>query len=137
MWRELEFISNRLDGTTKVYNTDGDLIEEIEYKNSLKHGMSIEYSNVKREIPYIDGKKEGNELHYQNGQLISETMYKNGKKNGEHKQYHKDGKIWTEESYKDGKKDGYHRLILEDGELLFEHLYKDGERVLEREVVEE
>ena len=134
---ELEFISNRLDGTTKVYNTDGNLIEEIEYKNSLRHGMSINYSNDKIETPYIDGKKDGNELHYKDGQLSEETRYKNGKKDGLNRIYYTDGKIFIEESYKDGKKDGYYRLILRDGEVYFEHLYKDGERVLEREIVEE
>jgi len=132
---ELEFISNRLNGTAKIYNTDGKLREEIEYKNSIKHGMSIDYSNGRKETPYIDGKKDGKELHYQNGELISETRYKNNKKDGVHIQYHKD-KIWVEESYKDGKKDGYHRLILEGGRILYEHLYKDDKRVLEREVVE-
>ncbi|MFK5976126.1 MAG: hypothetical protein QM493_06425 [Sulfurovum sp.] len=158
--KNLEFLSNKLNGTTKTYNIHEDLIEETEYENGLKHGMSIEYRyGGRREIPYVydkkngkeiyyingelqeetiykDDKKNGLEIHYLNGIISSEATYKNNKKDGSYRMYYRDGKILMEEWYKDGKQDGYHRDMSQDGTVYSEILYKDGERVYEREVVE-
>jgi len=136
--QDIEFKNDKLNGTTKIYDIDGKLESTIEYQNNLKNGNSIKYSkNKKREISYLNDKKDGVERLYINGMLSEEKEYKNGIKDGKHRFYHSNGNLSREVTYKNGKRDGVYRIISSDGELFYEDIYKDNKILYEVEVLDE
>ena len=95
-------------------------------------GIYQEYSqdgNLVREIPYKNGKREGlAKTYYGNGNLWIEGPYKNGKAEGLVKWYYKNGKVWREDPYKNGKFEGVVKEYYENGNLENETPYKNGKR---------
>lgn len=78
---EYEMKDDKLEGTFKLWDTQGRLIEETEYKNNLPSGIQKSfYGNgiLKSETIYVDGIKAGlSKNWYQNGKESSEVEYKN------------------------------------------------------------
>jgi len=66
------------------------------------------------------------ERWYENGQLWSESHWKDGKRDGIFRDWHENGQLYWEEHWKDGKQDGIHRSWYENGQLCWEHHWKDG-----------
>lgn len=90
---------------------------------------AYENGQLKREVPYKDGKEEGVAKEwYENGQLHLAVPTKAGKMEGVGRAWHENGQLQTEDPYKDGKKEGIGKLWHENGQLLSETTYKDGER---------
>ena len=65
--------------------------------------------------------------YYKNGNLASETPYKNGKEEGIEKWYYWNGSLRTETPYKNGKVDGIARWYYDNGNLVIEVSYKNYE----------
>ncbi len=86
----------KLEGTFKLWNKQGNLVEESEYKNNVLNGIQKNfYSNgiVKKEITYVDGQKNGfTKNWYQDGKQSSETEYKDNKNIGS-TSFYPDGSI--------------------------------------------
>ncbi|MBC8294289.1 MAG: hypothetical protein H8E55_00615, partial [Pelagibacterales bacterium] len=86
-----------------------DLFGIMMYENDLFNGVSFK--------------------NYDDGTLLSEQLYKDGKKDGSYKYYNKNGTLSSEETYKDGKMDGLSKRWYENGQLEYERNYiGDGNR---------
>ncbi len=71
------------------------------------------------ETPFKNDKREGIEKWYhENGKLTSETPYKNGKIEGIEKWYYEDGNLASEIPHKNDEAHGNLKYYTEDGELL-------------------
>ena len=67
---------------------------------------------------------------YDNGQLMSEMDYKNGKKDGLYKVWYENGTFMNEVNYKNGLlEDGIVKYWSEDGDLKYEENFIDGKTV--------
>ena len=58
-----------------------------------------------------------------NGQLKSETNFKNDKPEGVWKSYYENGQLREEKYYKDGKPDGAPKIYDENGQLVTEECF--------------
>ena len=80
------------------------------------------------ETNYKEGKKDWLEtLWHENGQKKQEMNYKNGELHGLWTEYRENGSKF-ETNYKNGKKDGLSTLWGKSGEKLYETNYKNGKR---------
>ena len=61
--------------------------------------------------------------YHDNGQLESETTYKNGKLDGPYKTYHENGQLREEGTYNNGTRIGLYRIYYDNGQLLMELNY--------------
>ena len=61
-----------------------------------------------------------------NGNVLAETPFKNGKKEGIEKQYHENGKLSVENPFKNGIAEGIQKVYFESGKLWMENPYKNG-----------
>ena len=64
-----------------------------------------------------------------NGQLASESNYKDGNLDGTYKLWHVNGQLCEEFSYKDGNLDGTYKFWHANGQLREECFYKDGKLI--------
>ena len=96
----------------------------------------IEYwdnGQVLSQIHYLDGKRDGSCRHwYKNGQLMNEGFYKNGKMIGPFMSYYENGKIQNHGNYKYtesgvySRKDGVWKYYYDTGQIQSESIIKDG-----------
>jgi antitoxin component YwqK of YwqJK toxin-antitoxin module len=137
---EITFANDKRNGATKIYDKKGELAKEIEYKNNLREGMSIEFGvtkygkrATKTETEYKNDKKDGIELYYVEGKLERETIYKNGKKDGREMRKEWGRKIISD--YQNDKKQGFETKYDSDGNIIDGKEYNNGEIVYEIEEV--
>lgn len=111
----------------RTYNSYGDLISEIEYKNDKREGKCIIYypgggekgEKVREESQYFDGKKDGPFARkYISGQVAIEGEYSLKQRTGQWTSYYEDGQIKSEGTYKNGAKVGVWKLYNRKGELV-------------------
>ena len=88
---------------------------------------------VLSQIHYLDGKRDGSCRHwYKNGQLMNEGFYKNGKMIGPFMSYYENGQIQNHGHYKYtesgvySRKDGVWKYYYDNGQLESESIIKDG-----------
>jgi len=96
----------------------------------------IEYwdnGQVLSQIHYLDGKRDGSCRHwYKNGQLMNEGFYKNGKMIGAFMSYYENGQIQNHGNYKYtesgvySRKDGVWKYYFDNGQIQSESIIKDG-----------
>ena len=96
----------------------------------------IEYwdnGKVLSQINYLDGKRDGSCRHwYKNGTLMNEGFYENGKMTGIWMSYHENGQIENHATYKYtesgvySRKDGIWKYYYDNGQLQTESIIKDG-----------
>ena len=93
------------------------------------NGIAIQYyenGKIMLESVFKDGKQDGiSKSYYENGQLEEESVIKDGKKNGISKFYYENGQLKAEIINKDGKKDGISKLYYGNGKLKSEATFKD------------
>ena len=89
----------------------------------------FENGNLREERNYKNGLRHGEFKTYFNGQLALIDTYKNGQKDGAHKSYYENGNLRTEATYRKGKNDGVSRMYYENGQLWRELKYKNGEKI--------
>ncbi len=140
LYQELKFANDLLNGESKIYKQNGELIKEINYKNGRKEGLTTQfgitsYGNkpTTTKTEYKDDKKDGSERYYEEGELKRETQYKKGIKDGKEMQKEWDGE--TLSYYKNGKKDGFETKYNKNGEVYDGKEYRDGEIVYEIEEI--
>ena len=96
----------------------------------------IEYwdnGKVLSQIHYLDGKRDGScRYYYKNGTLMNEGFYENGKMTGIWMSYHENGQIESHGTYKYtesgvySRKDGIWKYYYDNGQLQRESIIKDG-----------
>ena len=96
----------------------------------------IEYwdnGKVLSQIHYLDGKRDGScRYYYKNGTLMNEGFYENGKMTGIWMSYHENGQIASHGTYKYtesgvySRKDGVWKYYYDNGQLQTEQIITDG-----------
>ena len=99
MLKECKSEEDKISGcVNRYYYESGNLKSEIPYKNGEKEGIGkwyYENGNIRREIPY--GKVDGIvKKYYESGNLEREIPYKNGEREGIGKWYYESGNLNTQ-----------------------------------------
>lgn len=105
---EIEYKNGLVDGASKIYNLDGQLITHSNFKKGKLNGSTIIYDEnglIQTEGNYIQGEQDGFWKWNNNiGTINSSITYINGKKEGEQLFYDSDGLfVIYKEIYKDGE----------------------------------
>ena len=107
------FARGLLHGEKKSFNEQGEPLAVREYVTGKLHGKTTFYKNGARsvEILYLDGLKNGLEVHYLDGSVVSqEIIWENDRKHGPSKyyidgiaqvEYFYDGRLVSEEKWKE------------------------------------
>ncbi len=96
----------QLYGEKRSFTAQGEPLAIQEYIQGKLHGKSTFFKNGVRdhEIYFLDGRKNGLEIHYIDGNIVSqEILWENDKRHGPAKFYNLDGSIANIEYYYDGK----------------------------------
>lgn len=113
------YMAGKKNGLCKYYRQDGDLENEIEYKNDTLHGTYkfYAYTGQKEVSTFRHGRKEDTTRIYNyKWQLVEDYAMKNGIMNGIHRYYHKSGRVMAEGYYIDGRETGTR------------HVYRDNDK---------
>ena len=98
-------------------------------------GLLVSYNDagLRIESNFKDGKKQGIQRGYhKNGILSSEMNFKEGKKDGLSKGYDMDGNLIYEETFKDGKSEGFLKNYYKTGQLRLDTNTKGNKRISQR-----
>jgi|GEM_PF-1794617 len=139
IYKELRFIQDKLNGESKIYNLDGEMIKKINYKDGRRDGITTEYGYTKYSnkpttttTAYRNDKKDGIEQYYEEGELKRETHYKKGKKEGQ--EMIKEWGNKTVSYYKNDKKEGF-ETSYKNNKIIDGKEYRKGEVVYEVEEI--
>lgn len=129
---EVQYGKNNIDDDDKIVSDELLIIREI-YGEELKKMMTGEikefYDNgqIMYQFFYKDGKQDCKQKEYfENGQLMNQFFYKNGKKEGKQKGWYDDGRVRYEEHYKDGILDGEKKMFYANGNPVSKCLFING-----------
>ena len=137
---EIPYVNGKIHGTIKTYDKDENLIRTEEMYSGMKHGITKTF-NTKGEIirvmPYkndfLNGKVEYYPTHdgkpEQPFGVKQVTDYEAGSREGLSLVYHANGKIRQETQYKNNKENGYDRLYDTQGNILMDSTFKDGKMI--------
>ena len=106
-------------------------LEMIIYNKKFQNKLGIDVEYYKKiSGKYLIRENNGNGKVYEldTNKLIFEGEYKDGKKNGEGKEFYKNGQLKFEGDYKDGKKNGIGKEFYENSYLKFKGEYRNGKR---------
>jgi uncharacterized protein len=105
-------------------------------KGSGQNEIKTQYwdnGKMLEQIHYLDGKRDGSCKHwYKNGQIINEGLYKNGKMTGYWISYYENGQVESNGPYKYtesglySRKTGVWKYYYENGKLQSESIITDG-----------
>ena len=137
----LSLLSAMLIGGCAADNTIYSL-EDITYNNSIAYdkklnhpvtGLVREYSDtgvLLSETSYKDGKKDGvARAYFESGPLLMERHFKNGVISGNVKVYYASGSLAKEQTFENGKMNGLETRYYRSGKVQRETLYNDGKPV--------
>ncbi|MDP4266484.1 MAG: hypothetical protein Q8880_03510 [Bacteroidota bacterium] len=121
----------RKQGLWKYFNSNRELIKEIEFVNNLKEGSCKTYypggTKVREEMEYLGGMLEGAYVKYFfGGEVNIEGTYANNKKTDAWKWNYESGETKFEGNFKNGKKEGQWKYYNRKGEVVKTVIYKDG-----------
>jgi len=109
------------DGNVTWYYDNGKVMQTVNYKNNLPHGLRKNYhksGTLKSEYSYIENKISGDWITYhENAQLSESGKYVDGKRTGLWKEYYNNGKLKAEGEYTNDKKIGTWQLYYYDDTL--------------------
>ena len=114
---------------------EGRKLKILIYNKELLNKLKINIIDYKRLcIKYIVGERNGYAKEYNNndGKLIFEGEYKNGKRNGKGKEYDKYSNLIFDGEYLDGKRWNGHVWEYDLYNLIFEGEYLNGEKKEEK-----
>lgn len=115
----------------KKYYPDGELWEESEFVDGIRHGKCTMYykSGARRSIePYAKGMREGEaQIFFESGAVMWRTMFHRGLAVGKEYNYHENSQLRKVTEYDDGLVvDSEIPIFDEHGEQLFTESWKDG-----------
>lgn len=120
----------RLFDHVRLWNTDGKVYEEREYKNGMWHGTHVKrhWSGITSEIiHYKENKLHGKWEHfYRSGMQKSVSYYDNGKRCGEWKAWRADGSLMETLEFKDDLMHGKFRTWCCNGTMNVEGQYEEN-----------
>lgn len=102
-----------------------------DFKKGIKSGKFIMYyenGNIKRDMDYLDGKRNGKYLAYnENGKLTEEIDYVEDKIAGKYRTYYESGNLEKDIAYSDSKRNGQFLVYRKTGELKRVDNYVNGD----------
>lgn len=121
----------KIDGTFKeFYPENGQLKREVHYRNGKKEGLFRSYystGQLEQEAVYFDDQIEGTyRSYYEDGTLHQKKEYRHGKLHGVYQANDEAGIPFFEISYKDGVQDGTDKIYDQKGVLQILDTYKNG-----------
>tara|TARA_B100001741_G_scaffold306630_1_gene300359 strand:- start:2852 stop:4393 length:1542 start_codon:yes stop_codon:yes gene_type:complete len=128
---EMNFKNGLIHGLVRQFNDDGVLESEVNFKNGESNGISKVYhlnGNIKEEGNLIkELQKDGLwKYYFEDGTLQHEGYFKNAVQDGLWKHYYENGVLQYEGTYKDGEKDGFWKSFDSDGKIINDCVIKDG-----------
>ena len=111
----------------------------LEEKFSELHGKFESYSPndffIQAKGSYKKGLKTGTWYHYHPGGIVpmALTQFRNGDLHGLMRRFDRRGNLLSESSFKDGKKDGWFVIIGRNGKPKIKKFYKNGSEVIQKE----
>lgn len=132
--KKVEINETKLKKETTKYESKN--VKSIAFadENGVKQGIEKFYEDNERkilfaELPYIDGKINGQAIYYENGKPISKTTYKNGVIDGLAQTFYENGKLKTESILKNNHLNGIKKNYTDDGILVSETNFKNDLKV--------
>lgn len=118
---------------TSLYS-DGALKSEVPYNRENRiHGVRKEYyqsGDLREEISYKDGKKNGQfSTYYNNGMIHEIGEFIDNKLNGLYTEFYSNGMIKFDCTFKNEERDGLCSWYYENGEMMTEEYYENGTRI--------
>ncbi len=131
LYSELEHKQGQIDGSYKIYSSEGNLFQELTFKDGIPHGSLATYSlfppyQIREALKVKDGLLHGKALGYSGGEIVIELNFIKGKLHGNLKMFGNNETLEGSVSYKEGKLNS--NLIYYD-----EKGNKHNEYVLDRE----
>ena len=84
---------------------------------------------LRTETQYKDSVKDGyHKAYYPDGTLLIDAEYKDGLKHGWYRKYYPNGQLHWEIKCKNDEENGWYRKYSEDGKIISESLYKNGKQ---------
>lgn len=118
-----------LDGTVKSYDEIGHLLEERNYQESKRHGISRTYYTggaLRSERTYRKGKLDGIcRKFYETGELEQEDHFQKGVRVDLTKRYHPNRRLQQEINYRNGLRHGVVKTYGPEGELQKEEGFRE------------
>jgi antitoxin component YwqK of YwqJK toxin-antitoxin module len=128
-------------GVWKEFWANGDLREEVIYKNGKKEGLEIKWFDepdcVEQESYYKNGQLDGPSVFY--SKKCKKDFFENfkaGIKDGLELSYYPSGNVKAEGNYKKGNLDGYYKVYDKKGNFAFESRTTDAEADLQPKVAD-
>ncbi len=120
---------NGLKQNYKIYNADGILVCDRQYKNGNKTGLWTSYydnGNPQKIESYKNGFLDGESIYfYYNGNISQRKCSKNGQPHGKMETYYPNGKLLSVSNFVNGLREQYTISYTQDGEIKEEGYYKN------------
>lgn len=129
LWREENYVNNKLEGPIVDYSDSGKVITKGEYVDGEKEGpWMLEMLDYREEGNYKSGKWEGEWKQYyvSSGSLRFVGSFIDDVPTGKHVFYYPDGKVRQEGKFVAGAKDGEWKFYDEAGFIFLTIDYKNG-----------
>ncbi len=121
------FGDDRLNGLSVFYDDKGLLIMKASFLNGKLHGLMSVYEegHLQAQFNYVNGVREGQAVHYnlKTGQISGTQQYKNDKPDGKAVWYDEEGILLSETMFKEGKMEGEKRDYYKNGQLMLQTFY--------------
>jgi len=130
----IDYVHGKINGKKKIYyeNSAGKIMEESEYKDDVKNGLSNYYTitgDPIAEYIYVNNMLQGVQKSYYPGKkIMSEQEFVNNLENGFSKEYYENGKLKSEGVYVKGVLNGVWKEYDEEGLLKLQGTYLNGEK---------
>lgn len=127
-----KYINQLKEGKWKFFSSsiDGYLIQEEEYLNNLRNGISLKFfpdSTLAEKVNYLNDLREGEWLQYfESGKPFLRSFYSAGMLNGKFEVWFENGKTEYTGFYKNNLRDGKWLIFNDDGTLKYELDYVGG-----------
>lgn len=129
--RKVPYKKGKQDGIASYFH-EGRKLYEWTWKNGKSDGYNestYDDGSVRFKGTYVNEKLEGEVFNYYKDTLSSFNNYKNGKRQGASKEYHKNGTLFAEGSYDNSDKVGVWEFYREDGSLASIEEYSNSGRL--------
>ena len=113
----------------QIWRAGGKLNQEATYRGKI-HGLCRRWNEngqLREEIMYKDGNRHGlQKVWYVSGKLFEKIMYKDGEWHGLYKSWYENGQCCEEKMYEYGLRHGFCNWWHANGQLLEKRTYKYG-----------
>jgi antitoxin component YwqK of YwqJK toxin-antitoxin module len=126
---EATFLNGELNGESRIYNPQGDLIQKSVFAKGVLNGPLFTYDGkgqITQKANYVNGKLNGKMTIYENERIRSEFNYRDGLLQGKARHYSENKQLIGVENYSEGAYEGVNRWYDNQGNLLVKAPYKAG-----------